>query len=171
MTTQLAYQDPDACMTLGEGLAEYHSRIPGLLDPASLSPDAAALFRVHDLCHVVFGCDTSAEQELELKTWSLFGTTLGWRDYLRYLRSAEVRGIGRTIARSVGPWTILRVVLGGLTGSWRTFWRCRRMSRRWPAQKAAPYLDRPLRSIRAEFNIVLPRRRGPGAGASEPGRR
>lgn len=65
--------------TLGEGLAEYHEKNPGLRKDHELSIDAREFFRCHDVVHVVYGCSTSMPDEAVVKLASLFGTTAGFQ--------------------------------------------------------------------------------------------
>src|SRR5262245_52459125 len=52
----LGYQEQDSSQTLREGLAEYYRANPGIVTrPANLPAESVALFRSHDMCHVIFG--------------------------------------------------------------------------------------------------------------------
>lgn len=73
------YQDPASEQTLREGYAEYVHANPELLDPDALGK-AGRFFRAHDYGHVLFGCDTSVIHEALMDTWTIFGTTAGWRE-------------------------------------------------------------------------------------------
>ncbi|HLK26181.1 MAG TPA: hypothetical protein VKT30_16110, partial [Caulobacteraceae bacterium] len=58
------YQAQDSQQTLAEGLAEYYAANGArVAAPASLPAESRALFRNHDVCHVVFGLDTTLEDE------------------------------------------------------------------------------------------------------------
>lgn len=149
----LQYLEPDARMTLREGLEEYHDSIQGLVDPGELAGDAATLFRHHDACHVVFACDTSIPQEAQVDTWTLFGTDVGVATYLAYLKTPEARGV----VVEAGVWRSLWQSLLAVPDCWRVFVRTRRMTRRWPWSEYARHLDEPLVELRRAYGIeVLP---------------
>ena len=93
----LAYMRPDATMTLREGLAEYYTTIDGLITEENADPEVAALFRFHDTCHVLFGCDTSIHGEALADTWSIFGTTVTLKTYQRYLSFSETQSIFKSM--------------------------------------------------------------------------
>ena len=58
------YQAQDSHQTLLEALDEYYARNLGRVRrPSELAPESAALFRSHDLCHVIFGLDTTLADE------------------------------------------------------------------------------------------------------------
>jgi hypothetical protein len=137
--------------TLREALAEYYACNPALLDPAGMSPEAAALFRQHDAGHVVFGCDTTVRGETLIDTWTIFGTTAGLRGYLAYL---ELPQVGELFART-GYGRVAVETLRWLPDAMRVVLRSRRLSRKWPWREYGQYLDRRLRDIRAEFDIQV----------------
>lgn len=66
-------------MTLREGLEEYYTGHPGLLQPDKMHADAARFFHAHDTCHVLFGLDTTLVDESLADLWTLFGTDVGFR--------------------------------------------------------------------------------------------
>lgn len=86
----LRYASQASSQTLREGLAEYYEHNPALLGPSQMDPQAARLFRQHDAAHVVFGCDTRLRGETLIDTWTIFGSTIGLRGYLAYLKLPQV---------------------------------------------------------------------------------
>ncbi len=148
-----AYQQPDSTLTLREGLREYFDSNPNLLDPdepeQAGSPEAAELFKHHDVVHIVFGTNTDVGQEAMTDTWAMAATDVGWRTYMGYLRQPEAMAIFNSIGWARAMWESFKAipaVLGVLR-------RARRMSKRWPWKHHDQYLDVPLRDIRQEFNI------------------
>lgn len=146
------YRDPRSTQTLAEGLAEFRGSMPGLLDESGLPEDARQLFHNHDVAHVVFGCDTSLVQEAMVDLWTIFGTTVGLREYLRYMKTDEAKQVLREAGTGRALWATLKA-LPRLAG---VIVRARRMTRKWPWTEHEAYLDRPLVEIRAELGIVLP---------------
>jgi ubiquinone biosynthesis protein Coq4 len=143
------YTNQDSPQTLREGLAEYHVANPGLLDPLGMPAEAAALFRQHDAAHVLFGCDTSVRGEALVDTWTIFGSSIGLRGYLAYLRLPQVN----QVFAEVGRLRILAELLRCAPDVARVTWRSRRMARAWPWQEWEQRLDRPLGELREEFGI------------------
>jgi hypothetical protein len=141
--------DQDSTQTLREGLAEYGARNPRLLDPADLPAAAAELFRQHDAAHVVFGCDTALRGETLIDTWTLFGSSIGLRGYLAYLRLPQVN----QIFRDAGYARVAVELLRCLPELVRVIVRSRRLSRKWPWRHFEDHLDDPLCDIREEFGI------------------
>lgn len=143
------YTLQDSAQTLRDGLAEYHAANPGLLDPGSMAPEAAALFQQHDAAHVLFGCDTTLRGETLIDTWTIFGSSLGLRGYLAYLRLPQVN----QVFSEAGRLRILIELLRCSPDVLRVIARSRRMARAWPWREHDRHLDRPLRELREEFEI------------------
>ena len=78
----LHYQRQDYDLSLREGLAEYRAYLRKIGRKAMVDRQGSRLILEHDVTHVIFGMDTSLEQEAGLDTWLLFGCQFNWR-YLR----------------------------------------------------------------------------------------
>src|SRR5215469_15871298 len=81
------YQRQDSTLTLAAGLDEYYRGHPALIRPEAISPESAELFRPHDICHVIFGLDTTMVDEAMADLRTLLGTDVGLRRYLHYVRT------------------------------------------------------------------------------------
>ncbi len=149
MTRRLAFQDPHSIQTLREGLAEFRGSL------AVNDQNDAAMERdllLHDTCHVVFGQGTSVEDDAVVDVWIVFGTDVHARSYLSALLRSRAMGelVKREgLARVV--WGLTRAVPRGIS----SFFRARRMPRRWPWAGVDRYLDVPLLEIRSEYGIRL----------------
>ncbi len=146
------YMQPDATITLREGCDEFHSSIPGLVTEDKVQSDKVKkLFESHDRCHVVFGCDTTLANEGFIDTWTIFGSDVDIKDYVDYLRTAEIKQIFQEAG-------YVRSLLESIKSSPRlfeVFMNARAMKKRWPFAGSDAYLDTPLKDIREEFGIVL----------------
>jgi hypothetical protein len=72
-TCRCRYQNQDSDVTLAEAVAEYSAANTGrVLRPSDLSEESAELFRSHDMCHVIFGLDTTIANETIVDTRTLF---------------------------------------------------------------------------------------------------
>ena len=144
-----AYQAQDSQQTLREALEEYRRVNAAVLDEPG--EEAAAFFQSHDVCHVIFGCDTSIGQEAAVDTWSMMGTDVPLREYLSYLARPEAVDI----LRRAGYGRVARESLAALPHIARVMRNARRMHKKWPWTGHEAYLDRTLASLRAEFGIRL----------------
>jgi len=147
------YQEQDSPQTLAEGLAEYYA-VNGerVAPPPSLPPESRALFRNHDVCHVIFGLDTTLADEGMADVRTLLSCDVGWRTYARYMTSdPEAKAIFKELGYARAVWATLIIIprmLRAVGESWRT-------SKRWPWEAPADYFDRPLADLRRDYGIRL----------------
>lgn len=146
-----AYQAQDSPLTLAEGLAEYY-RVNGnrVSPPASLPPESAALFRRHDICHVIFGLDTTLAHEAVVDTRTLISCDVGFRRYSRYLTSDAQ---AKTVFRETGYGTVLWATLKALPHLVRAIAEAFRMTKKWPWDVPEEYQARALADLRREYGI------------------
>jgi ubiquinone biosynthesis protein Coq4 len=145
------YVAQDSPQNLREAIAEYYECNPGLLDPGNLPNGVAQLFRQHDAGHVIFGCDTSLRGETLIDTWTIFASTAGLRGYLAYFKHPQVN----QIFSDAGYLRITLEFVRCLPDVLCVIRRSRRLVAKWPWSTYENYLERPLREIRREFNIVV----------------
>ena len=101
----------------------------------------------HDATHVIFGMDTSLEQEAGLDTWLLFGCRFNWR-YLRgYAQLPEIKALYKALMAEGGWRLLVRLYWKCLGLKWRIFRRTRRMSQKWPFEFPEEWLDRSIASL------------------------
>lgn len=147
----LQYMRPDTTMKLRDGLEEYYGTITGLITADNAPREVAELFHFHDVCHVVFGCDTSPRGEALVDTWSIFGTTVTLKTYQKYLSFQETK----SIFESMTFMDMLKMLGESTTAVPVAFWRAQHMTQKWPFRDHEQYLDRPLNEIRAEYGIEV----------------
>ena len=136
-------------MTLGEGLEEYYAVHPEVVRPDDLPPESADLFRHHDLCHVIFGLDTTLPDEGMADLRTMLGSDVGVRRYMRYLRTnAQAQAIFAEIGWTkalLGLVPIVPRMLKALVLAPR--------QKRWPWTVPPGYLQLPLKELRARHRI------------------
>ena len=145
------YQAQDSRQTLAEGLAEYYACNAGrVLPPKALPAQSAELFRRHDICHVIFGLDTTLADEAMADTRTLLSCDVGWRRYAAYLASdPEAKAIFKEVGYLTVLWGTLRSVprlLRAVAEAWRA-------PKRWPWDVPEAFQSRTLSDLRREFGI------------------
>src|SRR6185437_9214355 len=126
----LCYQRQDSPQSLVEGLAEYYAANQGRVTrPADLPAESAALFRSHDICHVIFGLDTSLADETLVDTRTLLSCDVGARRYAAYLASDPQ---ARALFREAGWARIVWMTLLCVPRILRAAFEALRMRKRWP---------------------------------------
>ena len=70
---KLSFQDQSCDLTLEEGLEEYRAYLQANGKKQLIDKSGSQVIRDHDATHVIFGLDTSIEQESLLDSWVLRG--------------------------------------------------------------------------------------------------
>ena len=145
------YQAQDSDQTLAEGLAEYYAVNRGnIARPSDLPPESAALFRSHDMCHVIFGLDTTLADEAMADMRTLMSCDVGARRYVMYLaKDAQALAILKEIGFFAFVWgTVVAVprALRAAVAAWK-------MPKRWPWVPPEEFQQRTLADLRREFGI------------------
>jgi hypothetical protein len=151
LTQRLAYQEQDSPLTLAQGLAEYY-RVNGgrVLPPSSLPPQSAMLFQSHDICHVIFGLDTTLEDEAMADTRTLLSCDVGVARYSGYLATnADTQAIFKEIGYGVILWGTLKTVPRMARALREHF----RMTKKWPWVPPEGFMERRLCDLRREYGI------------------
>ncbi|MEX1366818.1 MAG: hypothetical protein AB1Z98_27070 [Nannocystaceae bacterium] len=143
------YQRPLSPMTLAQGLREYYAVHDNVTPPDQHRPEAAALFRSHDVGHVVFGTTTDLLDEARTDTWLLFGCDVGLVGYSRYFKLPEAKAA----FDSVGWRTMVRDAWPLTKAMWNIWRRTRAMRKPWPWLPPEDVFARPLRDLREEWGI------------------
>jgi ubiquinone biosynthesis protein Coq4 len=60
------YLDQDCQFTLQQALDRYYAKNPGFYQPHQLDDNSRKVFFAHDVCHILFGCDTSLKGEAKV---------------------------------------------------------------------------------------------------------
>lgn len=151
MSAQSAlYQVQTSRQTLANGLEEYYAVNPQLKRGDQLSSEARDFFRLHDVVHVLYGCDVSLPHEAVVKLSSLFGTTGGMSVVRGYLLHESI-----DIYRKL-PWRdMLKAVVISPYLITRSLWRCAHQRERWPWTGYESSMDIPLCEIRSRYGIKV----------------
>jgi len=145
------YQAQDSPQTLGEGLDEYYEfNRGGMFAAAALLEESAAQFRRHDICHVIFGLDTTLADEVLVDWRTRLSVDVGWSGYDAILdRCPEAR----PVFKRVGYATIALANLRENARISRALAEAARAPRRWPWAPPEVFFERRLSDLRVEFGI------------------
>jgi hypothetical protein len=148
-----AYQKQNSRQTLAEGLEEYYRANEGVVArPASLPPESMALFRSHDMCHVIFGLSTTIADETMADIRTLLSCDVGWKRYAHYLRTDAQT---KALFKDLGVRRAVLATLRSLPRIARAFVEARRMRKKWPWIPPLSYLTRTLDDLRREHGIRI----------------
>ena len=145
------FQRPESEQTLREAMAEFGHVDALVAEQRKSSKEAKEFFSSHDACHVLFGLDTSLDQEALVDTWMLFGTTATFKDFMRYIRLEE----HQEIIKRNSYYAVIKTFFRSLPNIMRVIWHSRKMPEKWPWHAFEEFLDFPLADLRSRFNVRL----------------
>lgn len=149
----LSYQQQESALTLAEGLEEYYAANGGtVIRPRDLPPESAALFRSHDTCHVIFGLDTTLDDEALADMRTLFSCDVGLRRYAGYLTQDKQ---AKALFKELGYLKSILVTVLALPRICRAATEAWRMTKKWPWAPPDSYQGRTLADLRHEFGICV----------------
>ncbi len=149
----LRYQRQDSTQTLADGLEEYYAANAGkVVRPDDLPPESVALFRSHDICHVVFGLDTTLDDEALADVRTLLSCDVGVRRYATYLATdKQAQALFKELSYLRSAWVTILAVPRICRAAIEAF----RMRKLWPWRPPEAFQERPLAELRREYGIHL----------------
>ena len=117
----------------------------------------------HDYTHVIFGLDSSVEQEMILDRWTKRGTS-GYLKYVLdfvrlYLKNPEIREAIRenrkNLIKELGYLTLLRLAITTWPKSRVVHKRAKKMKKKWGLRCPQELLNKKIYDLRNEYGIVI----------------
>ena len=109
----LVYQEQDCQLTLREGVEAYHTYLRSLNRKIMVDAPGSRLLFEHDATHVIFGLNTTLEQEAALDTWVFLGCRFKWSYIREYWRLPELKALYAALVKECG-WVLFPKIY------WRT---------------------------------------------------
>ena len=154
----LSYQDEYSDITLREGIDEYRDYLKKNnrhVLGENCSEDEKLTILGHDATHVIFGLDTSLEQEAILDTWVLWGSKWKLKYILGYNKLPEIKKLTKDLFKELG-------ILGFLKLYWqvsgikrKVMFRAFKMKKKWPFKVPEEYLSMKISDLRKEHGIQV----------------
>jgi hypothetical protein len=152
-SASLAYQQQDSTLTLAEGLEGYYAENVGkVTKPRDLPAESAGLFASHDMCHVIFGLNTTPGDEALADVRTILSCDVGVRRYAAYLARDKQ---AQALFKEFGYFRTVWVTIAATPRICRAVAEAWRMKRKWPWSPPETYLNRTLADLRNEFGIRL----------------
>ena len=151
---RLAFQDQDYQGTLREGIEEYH-RYLTTLGRTIGTDEAHGIWTFHDATHVIFGHDTTLEQEASLDFCVFLQCRFKWRDLVAYNGDPVIQALFKSLISELGYTAPLVSYWRNRKVIWRIFRRSRQLKKKWPFKFPPEWLDRSVIELREEHGIVV----------------
>jgi ubiquinone biosynthesis protein Coq4 len=146
------YLVQDCDISLKEALDRYYAQNPGFYQPSQLDDDSRKVFFAHDVCHIVFGCDTSLVGEGKVEQWTIHSTNFNFQSYVDTILGTEAT---RQAVSEISVWQLFIQGFFNIFPLIKTYLRARQVQPKWDFYDYDGHLDRPISDIRKEFNIQV----------------
>ena len=157
----LSYQNKSCDLTLKEGIEEYRSYLKENnrhVLGENCSEDEKLTILGHDATHVIFGLDTSLEEEAMLDCWVIFGGDVFEVVKEFYKGSLDLKETNEKVydlAKEVGYLKYTYLYLRVIFQKWpKIFFRTRKM-KKWDYFFSLNLLDSKISKIREDYNINI----------------
>jgi ubiquinone biosynthesis protein Coq4 len=146
------YLVQDCDISLKDALDQYYAQNPGFYQPSQLDDDSRKVFFAHDVCHIIFGCDTSLVGEAKVEQWTIHSTNFNFKEYVDTVLSTEAT---RQAVSEISPFQTLGAFIFNIFPLIKTYLRARKVSPKWGFYNYPNYFDHRISDIRREFNIQI----------------
>ena len=157
----LIYQQESCELTLKEGIEEYRKYLRANnrhVLGENCSEDEKLTILGHDATHVIFGLDTSLEEEAMLDCWVIFGGDVFKIIKEFYKGSLDLKETNEKVydlAKEVGYLKYTYLYLRVIFQKWpKIFFRTRKM-KKWDYFFSLNLLDSKISKIREDYNINI----------------
>ena len=152
---KLSFQSQDCNITLAEGLEEYRAYLQANGKKQLIDAPGSTIIRDHDATHVIFGLDTSLEQESMLDSWVFLGTKWKLKELLAYNKLPELKQLYKDFWRDPGYFRLLMVAIKLVPIKLKIRKRTKQMNKKWPFVSPDSLIDQRVCDLREEFGIKI----------------
>ena len=106
----LSFKEQNCDFTLGEGIKEYNEYL--VLNDKEVLPQLkdSSIVMDHDATHVIFGLDTTLEEESLLDTWVLWCCSYRLSHLMSYSKQPEIKDLYKKLFKEVGIFKFLQLL-------------------------------------------------------------
>jgi len=153
--TKLSFHNQDCSLTLAEGLDEYRAYLQANGKKQLIDKPGSQLIRDHDATHVIFGLDTSLEQESLLDSWVLRGCQWKFKELFAYQKLPEIKELNKYFKKKLGYLKLLRVIFRLIPIKRRIGRRAKAMNKKWPFKSPHSLMTQRVCDLREEYGIRI----------------
>ena len=153
--TNLSFQSQDCDVTLAEGLEEYRAYLQANGKKQLVDEPGSTIIRDHDATHVIFGLDTSIEQESMLDTWVFLGTKWKLKELLAYNKLPELKQLYKDLWHDPGYFKLYMAVIKLVPTKLKIRKRAKQMNKKWPFVSPDHLMDQRICDLREEYGIKI----------------
>src|SRR6056300_165981 len=153
--TNLSFQYQNCDVTLADGLEEYRAYLQANGKKQLIDARGSTIIRDHDVTHVIFGLDTSIEQESMLDSWVFLGTKWKLKELLAYNKLPEIKQLYKDFWRDPGYFKLIMTTIKLLPIKLKIRKRAKQMNKKWPFVSPDSLMDQKVCDLREEFGIKI----------------
>ena len=153
--TNLSFQSQNCDITLAEGLEEYRAYLQANGKKQLVDAPGSTVIRDHDVTHVMFGLDTSIEQESMLDSWVFLGTKWKLKELLAYNKLPEIKQLYKDFWHDPGYFKLFLTTIRLLPIKLKIRKRAKQMNKKWPFVSPDSLMDQKVCDLREEFGIKI----------------
>lgn len=151
----LEFQKQDCDLTLQEGLGCYYLSFSDSAEIIEDGEESGNLLRNHDCTHVIFGLDTSIEQESILDSWVLWGSSYEWSYLMKYRKIPEIKELTQKLIKEFGITGFLKLYWRVASAKRKVIFRTFKMNEKWPFKVPEEYLTMKIYDLREKHGIKI----------------
>ena len=147
----LSFKEQNCDFTLGEGIKEYNEYL--VLNDKEVLPQLkdSSIVMDHDATHVIFGLDTSIEQESMLDSWVFSATNWKLKQLLAYNKLPEIKELSKDFRHDPGYFRLVITAIKIIPIKLKIWKRSRQMNKKWPFASPDHLMDQRICDLREEF--------------------
>ena len=153
--TNLSFQSQNCDITLAEGLEEYRAYLQANGKKQLVDAPGSTVIRDHDATHVMFGLDTSIEQESMLDSWVFLGTKWKLKELLAYNKLPEIKQLYKDFWHDPGYFKLIMTTIKLLPIKLKIRKRAKQMNKKWHFVSPDSLMDHKVCDLREEFGIKI----------------
>ena len=153
--TNLSFQSQNCDITLAEGLEEYRAYLKTNGKKQLIDKPGSTIIRDHDATHVMFGLDTSIEQESMLDSWVFLGTKWKLKELLAYNKLPELKQLYKDLRHDPGYFKLIMAAIKLLPIKLKIRKRAKQMNKKWPFVSPDSLMNQRVCDLREEYGIKI----------------
>ena len=153
--TNLSFQSQNCDITLAEGLEEYRAYLRTNGKKQLIDEPGSTITRDHDATHVIFGLDTSIEQESMLDSWVFLGTKWKLKELLAYNKLPELKQLYKDLRHDPGYFKLIMAAIKLLPIKLKIRKRAKQMNKKWPFVSPDSLMNQRVCDLREEYGIKI----------------
>ena len=153
--TNLSFQSQNCDITLAEGLEEFRAYLQANGKKQLIDTPGSTIIRDHDATHVMFGLDTSIEQESMLDSWVVMGTSWKLKELLAYNKLPELKQLYKDFWHGPGYFKLIMTAIKLLPIKLKIRKRAKQMNKKWPFVSPDSLMNQRVCDLREGFGIKI----------------